>query len=401
VPPAANERDWLLRQLRGLIERGGAEPFVAAPLVVADSTYLPDRWTPDADGVLRLVRRLVDHVGLAQVRVVIRDLRRRSGGAGEVGGRILTESQISLAEVDETSATFELYAIGNDDLAGIASHEVGRLLATLSGDADAGSPYRSTTRRDIADPAIGSIAAVYAGLGILAANASFARRERSELGPNVIFTERAVTAAGGLGLDAVAYLLAVQMVLRGGEDPAHRALLPDQRKAFEAARAEVEDRDQLIHALGLPPADSWPSRRALVLHPAAGSRGAIEGVSDEERQQFNRGRWIFRVRSRKTRRTFAVALLAGIPLAILGASLAGAAGMAIGLAAALAGGIASKRIGGPRFTCSDRECERIIPVDAERCPFCGGSVGGEISDANDRLDAEETLVARRGLPPAA
>jgi hypothetical protein len=88
-------------------------------------------------------------------------------------------------------ARFQIAAIGNDDVVGLLSHEVGLAYAAWQAGAAA---YRDAelpppSERD------GSIAAIYLGLGVLATNA-------------------ALEGHGGLGLAAAIYLLAIQAVLR-------------------------------------------------------------------------------------------------------------------------------------------------------------------------------------------
>ncbi len=396
--PVEEERAWLLEQLRRLVERRGLEPLVAAPLIVADERCFPDPWTRDAEGVLRLVRRMVDHAGLPDLRVVIRDQRRRAGGAGEVGGRLLTESELGLAVVQPDRVVFELHAIGNDDLAGIVSHEVGMLVASLPPDAAADGPYRARPVEELAEPAIGSVAAVYVGLGVLAANASLSRRVEQEVLGNSVYSESRVAYAGGLAPEAIAYLLAVQAELRGGDDPAHRALSVAQRRAFDAWRGHLAGRRQeLIDQLRLPPAEGWPPARTVVLAPDVDERGEIEGLSDEDRRLFNRGRWIFRVRKSRASLGLALGTAAGlIGMAMVGASALAALPLLGGMSV---GGLAGRRAA-PRWRCSDPDCDAMLEKDAPVCRGCGGTVGGELRRAEDRLGAEEDLLASRGAPPA-
>ena len=90
------------------------------------------------------------------------------GRGRAVGPRCCGSSAIAWAETADGVARFEVGEIGNDDVAGLMSHEVGRAFAAWLADA---APYREAA----AEPPStrdGSIAAVYLGLGVLAANSA-------------------------------------------------------------------------------------------------------------------------------------------------------------------------------------------------------------------------------------
>lgn len=45
-----------------------------------------------------------------------------------------------------------------------------------------------------------------------------------------------------------------------------------------------------------------------------------------------------------------------------------------------------------RDLCSDAGCRQRIPPGAETCPYCAGTIAGELAHADDRLDEEEESV---------
>src|SRR5215213_10372441 len=62
--PSVEEREWLGRYLRKLIERMGAEQFLCAAIVEPSPRYFPDRWSGTVADVHRLTQRLMSLAGL-------------------------------------------------------------------------------------------------------------------------------------------------------------------------------------------------------------------------------------------------------------------------------------------------------------------------------------------------
>ncbi|HVT02847.1 MAG TPA: hypothetical protein VHL58_05670, partial [Thermoanaerobaculia bacterium] len=69
--PTPEERKWLGRYLRKLIERRGIDAFVAAPILEPTSKTFPDRWSGQLADVHRLTQRLMDAAGLAQLEILL------------------------------------------------------------------------------------------------------------------------------------------------------------------------------------------------------------------------------------------------------------------------------------------------------------------------------------------
>ena len=150
--PTQQERDWLLDRLAELIERCGHERFVGAPVIDASTRYFPDARRADPAGVQVVARRLLWHAGLRDARVRVRDARDRMRPSSERG---LSDTEVWFAgERDgELELELELAAVGNDDIIGILSHEVGAMFRALRGlDEQGVHPFRSPpTRPDEGD----------------------------------------------------------------------------------------------------------------------------------------------------------------------------------------------------------------------------------------------------------
>src|SRR5262249_35905166 len=130
-------------------------------------------------------------------------------------------------------ASFVVNFIGSDDVVGTLAHEVGVVHAVLAR-GDGASPYRAAEvpmleragaddREREVDPdrdlERGSIAAVYLGLGVMAANAAYQQSSQAgRFNGAYVPLEYEVIRAGYLPMSSLAYLLAVQATVRGDRD---------------------------------------------------------------------------------------------------------------------------------------------------------------------------------------
>lgn len=69
--PTGGEAQHLLAGLARLIQLRGPETFVAAPLLLAEPQYFPDKVPPRAKGVAVLLRRLLAYAELEPRRLSI------------------------------------------------------------------------------------------------------------------------------------------------------------------------------------------------------------------------------------------------------------------------------------------------------------------------------------------
>jgi hypothetical protein len=249
VLPDETVRAHLLDELAQLISAMGSETFLAAPMIEPSDRWFPDRWTPDEAGVQHLLRRLLDYASLASLTLVL-EIDQFSTPQGEVlldgraGGHAGTAAWF--AGIRDGTCLFGVDTTQLADpvgLVGTLAHEVAHA-------------YRHAQHLRIADPAIDEpltdLTTVYLGFGILTANAS--QRYRSgRSGPGGSWYSRA--EGGYLGMQALSYLLAAQVIARGTAPKSiARTLSPNQRACFTAACKELGAREALLARLGLPAA---------------------------------------------------------------------------------------------------------------------------------------------------
>ncbi|HLL23808.1 MAG TPA: hypothetical protein VK427_16835, partial [Kofleriaceae bacterium] len=207
--PGAQRRDRLLAMLSDLVARGGAAPLIMPPVAPGAAAF-PEPWKPTKGGVQALLRRLAWHAGgLGERSVTIVDQR-----IGAPPTEHKPRSRCELAEVRAKELVFVLGYIGEDDIVGTLAHEISVAYAALHRP-DEKDPYRSSEQQVIAidpdrDLERGSLATVYVGLGVLAANAAFqqytSRLAVDAYQPHVYEVHR----AGYLDLSELAFALAVQ-----------------------------------------------------------------------------------------------------------------------------------------------------------------------------------------------
>src|SRR4029077_13638635 len=106
-----------------------------------------DRWDETRAGVARVLARTLWHAH-ALLDATLEDAR--APGAQREG--LLRNTLLQLVHVDGHAARFALHHIGNDDVAGIAAHEVGRaFVGCLARD---GHPFRLVVADGLPTPAI-------------------------------------------------------------------------------------------------------------------------------------------------------------------------------------------------------------------------------------------------------
>lgn len=361
-PLESHERE-LVGELAELIRRFGAERFVTLPLVRADLRDFPDPWEPAIPAVHTVLYRLFWHAYI-DAAIVVEDDR----PALPPDHRRLTSSEIELGEAQHGRVVFHVVSIGNDDVAGALAHQVGTAFLLLAPP----DPFRDA----MPDPteAEGSLAAVYLGLGVLATNSARYDRRVSELVGNSVLTESQIATAGGLEQHDLAFLLAVQDIVRAEPQDALATLSTVPGELVAACRAELAShREELRALLAL---DDAPVR--ALTRSAEPPR--VTDVDIRDLRKFNAGSRVFRVPFRSWN-----------PPLLLGTvgSLAFIVNPIVGGAAAVAGLIAGRVISKPGFRCSDPTCEAVSFSELAICTNCGGTVAGTIKHASLRLDAEE------------
>jgi len=383
MKPDAATREHLLGVLAELVARGGAERLLAPPVEPTADAF-PEPYQPTRAGVAAVLRRLLWHAGID--RAVETDDQRHGAPPTERK----PETRIAVTRVGRREASFVVNFIGADDVVGTLAHEVGVVHAVLARSDDA-SPYRAAEVSMIAggdgrdrevdpdrDLARGSIAAVYVGLGVVAANAAYQQYSQAgRFNGAYVPLEYEVIRAGYLPMSSLAYLLAVQAVVRGEREPV--GLSGPQRDEVTAwLDALAGDRAALRARLGIA-TDAKPAAR-----PAVVPFDDVEPLDDPAPAKTG-FRW-------RTHRGFA-----GL---IVGTVLGGGAALALAhpnatpflvFGGAAAGHVAGRRIRVPRCTA----CASVIAPDATQCRHCGAELRGDIARLSDRLDAEERLEVDR------
>ncbi len=341
--PLDAHKQRLLAQLAGLIARHGAARFVEAPLVRPDARDFPDPWSRTLPALRRLLERLFWHAYL-DVELVLKDAR--AGRSAEQAQ--LLDSDIDVIDAANGRAVFQVTAIGNDDVAGLLAHRVGLAFVKLS----PGAPFREARLEPTA--ADGTLAAIYLGLGVLAANSAIYHRHASELVGRTVQYEYKVATAGGLNLDDVTFLLAIQDVVREESQRDALGMLSEvAAEWFQAWAAALEPhRAELRAALALDDAPAVPlSRAAVPVHHLVSS--------------FNAGRDVYRLPHSIYDR-----ILVGAVLGLLGFF----AGPGVGCLTTIAG-LSGGYLATPRcFRCSHRDCGCVMRGKLDTCPGCGGTI---------------------------
>jgi hypothetical protein len=379
-----DEEQWLLDALSRLISTCGPDPFVAAPVLLADDAHFPDTFDRDAVGVRTLIRRSLRHAALGELHVDLELAPETSVGE--------SESPVIFTSLDHGHVGFELHGriIPKEKAAliGFLSFEMGHAFrASRSLDSDA-VPYRDQVDAEEAVvEQLAAVTAVYLGFGVIATNAAHAYVSENPVHDLATHADYAHSMAGGLSADRLAWLLAVQSVVRdeGRKAVGHvrAALSPNQRAVFVAALKTLTPlRPALQTLLGLPDADAWPRPTKLDLADLELEEADAELAEQEE----NEAEAEAEAHGRSNRTVYPVDrtrpwLQVIIVSMFIGAFFGQAALMVTGIG--LFGWIF--QIGGfvlavtwlrlPRLPeCSETSCRAEIPVHDEVCPSCGAEV---------------------------
>jgi len=405
--PSESDRRWLTDQLAELIARSGWETFALAPLVRASDSFFPDRYVHGPAGVRTVARRILRHAGLDEVRVRVVDGRAPEAGRA---GTLLQQTAIEFVSLADDLLVLELTELGApEDVVPSVAHCVGRAYReqrALDRVAVAG-PYRgedegSATDDETLEAQRATVAAVYLGFGILAANAAHQYRAAGSQDGYWARTEWVHGNIGGLDASAVSYLLALQLVVRDA-DAAYiasvvGALAPNQasdvREWSAILRPDAVAQRESLGLVGAP--RDWPAEWEPHVEPIDDDELAdadLEADEPEARQaeKWNHRRPVWRVRDTRAASGATLGALVGFAL-LVAAAFTGlpTSAMIVVVIVSVFGGLV---IGGRVRCdfCSEPDCQALFDATHARCPRCGGRVVGEISSANKRLDAEEEL----------
>ena len=374
--PDEARRERLLAVIADLVVRGDVGLLLLPPIKPGGAAF-PESWKPTRGGVQALLRRLAWHAGgLGQRAIVVTDER-----VGAPPTERKPQTRVEVTEVREKEIAFTMGFVGEDDVVGTLAHEIGVAYAALYRP-DEADPYRTSEQPVIAiegdrDLERGSIATVYLGLGVLAANAAFqqysVRAGVDAYQPHVYEVHR----AGYAKMSDLAFLLAVQAIVRG-EKTAPAGLGGPQRDEVTAWIDALADRaHELRERLGVPATPQIAERPKPVKFTDVDLRD-----EDAPAIKKNAFRW-------ETNRR-GVGMITGLAGGLgLGFAVAPSEMVFYGLAL---GGIAVGHFFGRRtrvIRCS--ACATPIGVGAQSCRKCGAVMRGDIARLADRLEAEERL----------
>jgi hypothetical protein len=376
--PDRESREQLLGVLAEFIAKGaaggGTERFLMPPVAPGADAF-PEPWAPTRAGVQLLLRRLMWHAGIDRGVEVDDELLAKAPPTERKPATRIEAMDVS------AKARFTLYFVGDDDVVGTLAHEVGTVFAALHRPEEA-DPYRTAEPPSITvdpdrDVDRGSIATVYLGLGVLAANAAFQQYSSSgRFNGGYVPLEYDVLRAGAVPMSALAYLLAVQATVRGEIEPPKGLKPPQRDEVTEWMRALDGQRTALCEQLG------------IAASATSTARPDIEPIDDElpPFEEPPPRPTAFRWHTHRGGIGFVTGTVMG-----LGIAFAVSRGMMpfTVLGGATAGHVIGRRVRAPR--CS--ACATVLPENATTCFRCGAALRGDIASLGDRLEAEERLEA--------
>ena len=384
--PDAETRERLLDELAGFVTTGGSGPLLTSPIEPTAEAF-PEPWKPTRAGVETLLRRLLWYANIE--RAIAMD-DQRSDGPPPTERK--PETRVAATAVGDRKAAFVIEFIGSDDVVGTLAHEVGVLHAALTRADDAGPyraadvpvvdgdhMYRSSSRGMIEidherDLERGSVASIYLGFGVIATNASFQQYSQGgRFNGAYVPLEYDVLCAGYIPMSSLAFLLAVQGVVRGEVAPPAGLSGPQRDEVAAWLTALGDHATELRSRLGIDDGAVGNVRPEVV---------PFDDVAMPEEPVAKKigFRW-------RTNRGF-LGLVAG-------AALGGGVALAVARTAtpivvvisSAAGHLVGRRIKVPRCTA----CSSVVAADEIICHHCGAELRGDIAHLSDRLEAEERL----------
>jgi hypothetical protein len=367
----------LIDGFRALLETAEGPHFLRAPMIEPDTRWFPDAWTPDQDGIHRLLRRVMFYAGLGEMPLSI-------------------ERFVFDAEEDESAAPHGRHVIAffkgisdgrcefgincaqlgdPEHLIGVLAHEVAHAFRAV---------FELVKDDDEEEERLTDLTTIFLGFGVLTTN----NAHRSTVYDNW----RSVRESGYLSAQAMAFALAVWTHTRrmaSDVDIAERWLEPRQRSMFTTTHARLSAA-RVHDRLRIPKKRIAAPRRSSILDDAPPARDGAEPIdfaakrSDTFRIQVRPQRFAsvagFVVGAMATPTMFAASAVSGV--SVLAAVVCAAVGFGLGRLLA-------------RDECARHSCTATIPAKMARCPRCGAMVQGELKDGASVDDAFDDLRRRR------
>ena len=237
---------------------------------------------------------------------------------------------------------------------------------------------------------------MYLGFGVISTNAAL-RHRSSGVGGSLFAHQWSRNQLGYLPAAAMSFALAMWWLVRGA-DPAstkqiQRALEANQGAWFRESLGWLrKGSGELVDTLGLPPKERWPAP----LEPGAIAVRALPEHDSEEDEKAEDSEpeleegVVFRLLKRRPWEQTAGMLVrigVGISRWFTGTPALGVASTVGALAWLFWGATWTDR-------CSDPTCDHDLADSNSVCSGCHRPIAGTIKHRNERLAAEERLVAR-------
>jgi hypothetical protein len=265
--PGNDEQQRLLEAIDELIEARGPAAYLASPILLPETRFFPDPFSPDVGGVYLLARRLMAYAGLAGLQVAVQSFSEDQPPPLRGSGTI-THSHPGVAAwfagiVDGVC----LFGVREDEL-----ESAERLVAAMAHEVC--HAYRAHHGLCVPDAAeeerLTDLTSSYLGFGVLTLNASYLYRSSGYTDGRQTVTTWSHSQLGYLSPQALAFLLALQLEVRRIDGGAARQVLAEvetnQASYVRESRRLLAARfqgDALLEELGLPARDAWPAAVSL------------------------------------------------------------------------------------------------------------------------------------------
>jgi hypothetical protein len=384
--PTEDERKWLIRYQRKLIERAGAGPFLNNRVLEPTRACFPDAWNQTLADVHRVTQRLMHHAGLGHLGI------RLSGFTG--GSEAWDEGTAGwFAGIVDGTCLFGVHLAQLHDpeqAAGVMAHEVAHAWRRHHG--------FSVDSRD-REELLTDLTTIYLGFGILTTN----NTDRYRSAGDAKTTTWSNSAVGYLPPQSMAWLLAVQAAVRN--DKALTAAItkhlePNQLACFRAAAVELHDEEEWLKTMQF----ARPEQPGVVTESSStpfASREPEPGelLEDPSESAEMPPASVYRVADPALGGAYVGSLpgiAAGIYLALRIASVVDYPEMVLISLFAPACAIVTGMLGARylrRYSCSNSSCQIGLKRDALVCPRCGGTVVRSVSAREFRQIREAELDA--------
>ena len=387
--PEGEEADYLLAGLAKLIRQRGVETFVSAPLLLAEPRFFPDPVQARAEGVSVLLRRLLAYAGLQPERLDIELYTDQSPGEvvheGDENRDHVAAWFMEIADGVYRFGVREAELRDEQALIGTLGHEVAHAYRYHHGLV---VPDRATEEQ------LTDLTTIYLGFGAFTLESSyqFKSGHYSAEGQRLAYEWQ---TRGYLRPGQLAFLVGAQLAARGAREDSLAQLLDslssNHADCVRKATLQLsEDREGLLHSLGLPEPAGWPPPHTLEqrLQPLPDAEVSIHDQPQVERRFVAQEQVGFRILGNRAMLGMALGLSAGFVSASLLELYA--AFWPWGLAFGALGGFTGRSL--KAWSCS--ACSHRVPQAARRCNFCSLALVADIHEPAERFAAEERYRAK-------